>query len=233
MNFSNLDRDIARLILLQRTELISPILARLRKIFGRYFFTNFLSKYLISPSKINRGYYQLMLDEYNDLKKNIIFENKKILSVGSGMGGLEIIINSSSKNNFFTFIEKNYVSKKVLYGWDKNNNEAYNNLYKLKDFITNNGINVKNFEVYDFDNDVLPIKNYDLVISLYSLDYHYDFSFYIEYLRKISNENTQIIFDTIRPEYFQKVFKNVDIIKNEQKSIHGSKRVVCNKFKKN
>ena len=123
MNFVNLDREIARLILLQRTELVSLQLKKIRKLFGRYFFTNFASKYLISPKKISQKYYELMLDEYNDLKSTINFENKKILSIGSGMGGLEIIINSNSKNNFFTLIEKNYVSKKVLYGWDENNKE--------------------------------------------------------------------------------------------------------------
>ena len=40
------------------------------------------------------------------------------------------------------------------------------------------------------------------------------------------------IFDTIRPKHFQKVFENVDIIKNKQKSIHALKRIVCKKFKK-
>ena len=233
MNFVNLDREIARLILLQRTELVSLQLKKIRKLFGRYFFTNFASKYLISPKKISQKYYELMLDEYNDLKSTINFENKKILSIGSGMGGLEIIINSNSKNNFFTLIEKNYVSKKVLYGWDENNKEGYNNLELLRRFLSCNGIETKNCEVLDFDNDILPICNYDLIISLYSLDYHYDFSFYAEYLKRISNDKTYLIFDTIRPEYFKKIFKSVNIIKSEQKKIHSSKRVICKNFIQN
>ena len=53
-----------------------------------------------------------------------------------------------------------------------------------------------NFEIFDYDNDKLPIKKFDYIISLYSMDYHYDFSNYLEYLKKISNK-TKLIFDTI------------------------------------
>ena len=42
----HLNRDMAQLILLQRIELLSPFLKRIRKILGRYFFTNFASKYI-------------------------------------------------------------------------------------------------------------------------------------------------------------------------------------------
>ena len=48
----HLNRDIAQLILLQRIELLNPFLKRVRKILGRYFFTNFASKYFISPKLI-------------------------------------------------------------------------------------------------------------------------------------------------------------------------------------
>ena len=40
-------------------------------------------------------------------------------------------------------------------------------------------------KVFDFDNDTLPSKKFDVVISLYSLDYHYDFNQYTKYLNII------------------------------------------------
>ena len=86
------------------------------------------------------------------------------------------------------------------------------------------------FEIFDYDKDHLPSKKFDLIISLYSMDYHYDFSFYEKYIKQVSTENTKIIFDTIRPDYFKKVFQNVEIIDSKQKEIHSSKRVLCNKF---
>ena len=72
--------------------------------------------------------------------------------------------------------------------------------------------------------------NYDYIISLYSLDYHYDFSYYLKYLKHIMNESTEIIFDTIRPDYFSNIFEDVRIIETEQKSIHSSKRIICKNF---
>ena len=75
-----------------------------------------------------------MNEEYDLLKKHIEFDNKEILSIGSGMCGLELIINSKSSNPFFTIIEKNYISKKVIYGWDIENKEGYNDLKLLRDF---------------------------------------------------------------------------------------------------
>ena len=62
-----------------------------------------------------------MQKEYETLKKDIGFSNKKYLSIGGGLGGFELIINKDNKNNFFYFVEKNYVSKKVKYGWDEKN----------------------------------------------------------------------------------------------------------------
>ena len=42
---------------------------------------------------------------------------------------------------------------------------------------------------------------------------------------------TIIIFDTIRAEHFKNVFQNVDIIKEDNNTVHKSKRIVCKKFK--
>ena len=145
MGYFNLDRDIARLVLLQRTETATTRLKNLRKIFGRYIFTNFISKYFISPKSISTKYYELMLREMKQLQNYLSFENKKILSIGSGMCGLELLINSNSKNNFFSIIEKNYVSKKIKYGWDEKNDEAYNRIDLLDFFLVNNGMSRKNF----------------------------------------------------------------------------------------
>ena len=229
MRYLNLNRVIARLILLQRIELASLRLKKIRKVFGRYIFTNFISRFFISKSEINLQYYNEMNKEYDLLSKFINFDNKKILSIGPGMCGLELIINHKAVNPFFTIIEKNYISKKVIYGWDVENKEGYNNLKLLKNFLVDNKMK-NNFEIYDYDKNNLPIKNFDYIISLYSLDYHYDFSLYLEYIRKVSSENTKIIFDTIRPDDFKKIFYNVEIITSKEKRIHSSKRVLCNKF---
>ena len=82
----------------------------------------------------------------------------------------------------------------------------------------------------DFDKDNLPEIKFDVIISLLSLDYHYDFNLYAEYLKKVSKPNTKIIFDTIRNDYFREIFKKVEIIRSDLDTVHKSKRIICSQF---
>ena len=225
-----LNRDIARLAVLQRIELADPLLKKIRKVFGRYLFSNFFSKYLISIKTISDNYFKIMELEYGNIEE-FLAPNQNILCIGSGIGGLEAIINYKFKSCFFTFIERNFISKKIKYGWDNKNSEAYNSLKLLEDFLNMNNISSQNFEIINFDVNNLPKKKYDVITSLYSLDYHYKFEIYEKYLRESSNINTTIIFDTIRPEYFEKIFKNVKIIKEDKNTLHRSKRLCCKTFR--
>lgn len=226
-----INKEIAQLIILQRNELINPTLRKVRKLFGRRFFTYFASKYLISPSVIGSKYFSVMKDEYEIISKFLDFNNKNILSIGSGLCGLELVINRNHNIKEFTIIEKDYVSNKVVYGWDSRNCEAYNNLNLVKLFLINNGMNEDKFEVFDFDSKNLPNKNFDIIISLFSLDYHYDFEIYLDYFKKIFKKDSKIIFDTIRADYFKNLFNNVQIISSKEDTVHKSKRIICEGLK--
>ena len=172
-----------------------------------------------------------MFKEFSTIKKFIDTNDKSFLSIGGGIGGLEVIINQSFKNNNYYFIERNYVSKKVKYGWGGTiNNEAYNDLKLQKDFLKMNEMHEDQINIFDYDKNNLPEKKFDIIISLLSLDYHYDFKIYLNYLKKVSNMNTKIIFDTIRAEYFKKIFKSVEIIRSDTNTVHKSKRIICSEF---
>ena len=225
-----LDKESARLIVLQRIELLNSFQKKIRKLFGRYVFSNFFLKFFINKNLIGSEYFTLMQNEYEMLKKEINYSNKKYLSIGGGLGGFELVINMQSKDNSFYFIEKNYVSKKVKYGWDDKNLEAYNDLSLVKDFLLQNGMEEKQIKIFDYDRDNFPTDKFDFIISLYSLDYHYNFDIYSNYLKKVSQKNTRIIFDTIRSDYFKKIFKNVKIIQSQNDTVHKSKRIICNEF---
>ena len=225
-----LNRDIARLAILQRIELANPFLKKIRKVFGRYLFSNFFSKYFVNIKVISNNYLKIMEAEYNNIEKFLV-RGQRILSIGSGVGGLEIIINSKFDSCIFTFIERDFISKKIRYGWDNLNSEGYNSLKLLEKFLNMNNLSSQNFELIDYDKNNLPEKKYDLITSLYSLDYHYKFEIYEDYLRKSSNSNTTVIFDTIRPEYFEKIFEKVEVIKEDNDTLHKSKRVFCKTFK--
>ena len=210
---------------------MSPLLTKLRKLFGRYIFSNFITKYFLNSNSIAKKYHVVMSKEFSTIERFIKNEYKSFLSIGGGIGGLELIINQNFKNNDYYFIERNYVSKKVKYGWGgMNNDEGYNNLDLQRNFLKLNEMGENQIKIFDYDNDNLPERNFDVIISLLSLDYHYDFNIYVEYLKKVSKINTKIIFDTIRAEYFKKIFKNVEIIRSDEDTVHKSKRIICSQF---
>ena len=148
-----LNRKEARLIILQRIELISDSLKKIRKVFGRYLFSNFISKYFLSTSGVAKAYFQNMQQEFETINSAIDLHNKDLLSIGGGLGGLELVINKNFNIKSFTFIEKNYVSKKVKYGWDNKNNEAYNDISIQRNFLTKNEMESSRFTIFDYDND--------------------------------------------------------------------------------
>ena len=231
MEAFKLDRNLAHLAVLQRIELTTSFQKKIRKLFGRYLFSKVFSKYMLDLDKISKDYYKIMYDEYLTIKK-FIKPNQNILSIGAGIGGLEVIINNSFKNENFTFIERNFVSKKIRYGWDNENREAYNKLNLLENFLITNLVEIKSFKIINFDTQRLPKENFNLITSLYSLDFHYDFKVYQEYLSSVSDNETIIIFDTIRANHFKDIFEDVLVIKEDDDTMHKSKRIACRKFKK-
>ena len=93
----------ARLIVLQRIELCSDFLKKIRKLFGRHFFSNFISKFFLNSKTIGKSYYNRMKEEFKTFDKYIDHNDKNVLSIGGGMGGLEVILNNNCEINFFDF----------------------------------------------------------------------------------------------------------------------------------
>ncbi len=231
MESFKLNRELAHLALLQRIELATSIQKKVRKFFGRFLFSKIISKYILNVNKISEDYYKIMHLEYQTIK-NFLDTNQNVLSIGAGIGGLEVIINNNYIGTNFTFIERDFISKKIKYGWDNKNEEAYNKLDLLENFLISNNIKRTNFNIINFDKSSLPEKKFNLVTSLYSLDFHYDFEIYRSYLSKVSDDNTIIIFDTIRSDFFKDIFEDVSVIKVDNDTLHKSKRIACRKFKK-
>ena len=225
-----LNRNLAHLALLQRIELADDKMKRIRKIFGRYLFSKVFSKYFINIEKISRNYFRVMEEEFNTIKK-FVTKKKTFLSIGAGIGGLELLILKTIPNSHVSFIEKNYVSDKIKYGWDNLNKEGYNDLNQLDTFLKNNKVSKERYQIFDFDEGNFPTRNFDILLSIYSLDYHYDFEIYSNYLKKMMKKESILIFDTIRPKYFENIFEHVEILKEDLNTVHKSKRIACRGFK--
>lgn len=232
MNSFEISNKTARLIVLQRIEIANSTLRYFRKIFGRYIFTSIITKFFLSAASVGKKYFKVMSNEFLTIKEYIQGENNNsFLSIGGGVGGLEAIVNHHLKNKNFYFIERNFISKKVKYGWGGLlNTEAYNNIIEQKNFLLNNRIQDSQINIFDYDKDELPKIKFDIIISLLSLDYHYDFEIYEKYLREVSTPRTKIIFDTIRADYFKDVFNNVKILNSQTNTVHKSKRILCSDF---
>ena len=102
MDIFKFDKEISQLVILQRIELLSPVLKKIRKLFGRYLFTKFVSRYLINTSIISKKYYHLMNEEILTIK-SFLKKELNILSIGSGIGGLESLILSLLSPSHFIF----------------------------------------------------------------------------------------------------------------------------------
>ena len=227
--YFNINRDMSRLILFQRNETMTLIQKKIRKLFGRFLFTQFFS-FLNNKDKISKKYFNICNKEFLFLKKYLSKKNLNILSIGGGVGGVESMVLSFSDNIKLDLIERNFISSKIKYFW--NPEEAYNKLNLSKEFINSNTKNYNNFSICDFNNKNILKKKYDLIFSLYSMDFHYGLETYKNFLLKRSHKKTLFVFDTIRPGDLKFFFRNVKVIKQIKKRIHSSARVVCKEIKK-
>ena len=217
---------MARLIIFQRNEILSKFQKIIRKVFGRYLFTQFFS-YLNNKDVVSKKYYEICNKEYLFIK-DALKGKKNILSIGGGMGGVESIILSNNDNISLHLIEKNFISKKIKYFW--NPKEGYNKLNLTKEFIISNSLKTTNFEIFNFENLDKIKKKYDLIFSFYSMDYHFDLNIYKKFFLKNSHAGTTYIFDSIRPEKLSKYFKYVKVLSKDKKKIHSSSRVICSEI---
>ena len=64
-------KKAARLIVLQRIELISSSLKKVRKIFGRFIFSSFITKFFLNEKLIGESYHNIMLNEFSTIEKFI------------------------------------------------------------------------------------------------------------------------------------------------------------------
>ena len=124
-----------------------------------------------------------MKEEVSTISK-FLWQNQNILSIGGGIGGLEVAIMKKFNQSNITFIEKDYISKKIRYpnilliplvAFDKNLNrvgygggfyDRYIPKLKKKKIIT---IGI----AYSFQKVVkIPINNYDIKLDFVVTEKH-------------------------------------------------------------
>ena len=223
-----------KLLLLQRIDLISEKQRFIRKKLGRFLFTNLFVNFFIPQKEIESKINEEFLKEFNSIKKYLPNTSKNILDIGCGLGVINIFLNDYySKKCNFTLIDKNYVDKKVAYGFD-NNSESYNKLEISKEFLILNGFKTEKLQLINADENFDLNQNYELIISLFSMGYHYPIENYINVIKKCSTKKTKVIFD-LSLEYnelnkVKEYFNKVVIIKKDDDVKQNYLRLLCSEI---
>ncbi|MAV82933.1 MAG: hypothetical protein CMI90_05685 [Pelagibacteraceae bacterium] len=222
--------------LFQRNEYLSSQQIKIRKLLGRYLFTKIFINFFNSLSDINDNLNKNFKKEFNDLIDHLPRTTSNILDIGSGLGVIDIYLNEhyNQKPNF-TLIDKNFIEKKVYYGFNSSG-QAYNNFKITKDFLLHNGLNSDQLSIFDADSNLLFDVKFDLVVSLLSMGYHYPLDQYLSVFKNNTHKNTVFIID-IAEEYNDKnqifnLFDSAKILYKSSLPRHNYIRICCIGFKK-
>lgn len=151
---------------------------------------------------------------------------KKIIDIGCGIGGIDVLISEHYKNDIqidlFDFPEQNeQYNEKIQYGFN-DKYLGYNSFDQTEKFLKANGIT--KYNLIDASYGSLPFytDEYDIVISLLSCGYHYPVKTYIEGIVDIISTKGILILDiregTDGIKEVEKYFKSVTIIATENKA---------------
>ena len=122
-------------ILFQRNELLTPCQKKVKWVFGRTLFTNLFVNFGSCKTRIEKKYFSICKKQFSEIENYFPKNAKNILSIGCGIGGVEYFFSNIGTVRKVDLIDRNFVSKKVIYGFDSKNLEAYNNLDYTKDFF--------------------------------------------------------------------------------------------------
>lgn len=150
-----------------------------------------------------------------------------VLDVGSGLGGINAVINKHFGGN---------ISVALLDGTDdapvvKEHSQTFNNMTVAKDFLKKNG--VQKFKGYSPRDGVRTRGDakYDLIVSFASYCFHYGPMVYMDFVKNHSHKDTVFIFDVRKEksDWIKQLFDNLghgEVIWEGKKAVriaYGSK----------
>jgi len=223
--------------LLQRNNYLTSIQKKIRKIFGRYLFTNFFINFFNPISKINYKLNNEFESEFKQLIKYLPNKVENVADIGCGLGIINILINNHfNKKIDFTLIDRDKIESKVSYGFDPKG-QFYNNFKLTSDLLIGNGIKKERLNLIDVNNKNNLTTKFDLVISLLSMGYHYPITQYLKFFIKNTHKKTIFIFDIANEhtkfEEISKIFVSTQIIKHSSEIRHNYTRICCKGLIKN
>ena len=112
-------------------------------------------------------------NDFNQIKPFLPAEALDILDIGCGVGGIDVLLAKFYGCPMLDLLDSN-IETPLYYGYKKEA-ACYNSFEATADLMESNGIFA--FNLID-KNDGVPEKEYDIVISLLSMGYHYPIDTY-------------------------------------------------------
>ena len=144
--------------------------------------------------KITMGNYLKEVDEFIKIYK--ITNGDHLVSIGPGNGVFETLLLKKIKfiNVLLIDIED---TKSQKHGFN-HKGSGYASLASTKLFLVNNGIPIETIKICNPRIHNIPKFKFDLLISLYSMGFHYPCNEYVDFIIKNSSLNSKIIYDKRR-----------------------------------
>lgn len=221
MNKITLSPKAVRLLLFQRSGYRHPVNRIFRGITKKLGVSHYYDKYLdfyllyrietLRTKTIAELYYSDLKEIFNNIKSYLPYKAIKILDIGAGMGGIDLLI--AKYYNYSTdifLLDKEGMSDKIVAGFHSNqiNFSHYNSFSLVKDFLVGNGVPISKIHTIDISNESFPQKIYfDLIISFLSWGFHYPVDTYIEDVYQSLHKNGILIIDIRKGTHGEKMLE--------------------------
>ena len=150
----------------------------------------------LSPGAWHKGYREHLLATYDSLAPYLPATCGSILDVGSGLGGIDVLISRHYKVN------TPYVPPPVVHLLDgladppvmHLHRETFNHMGVARDFLAANGLDVARFHGYGTDVDT-PLQRYDVICSFGAWCFHLPPELYLRFVRTACHPETILVLE--------------------------------------
>jgi len=195
----NIPDDAYYYILLQRTSYQRSLNRYFRRANLGGVYDRYLLKVIEASRKdeISQLYSIDMQSEFDTFRDLLPKNAKKILDIGCGIGGIDILIFNHyipSEIDIF-LLDKEGVSREVYYGYH-GKGAFYNSLILAKKFLTANSVPQNKISTFDIDSVDFPKDTkFDVIVSLISWGFHYPVETYLNDAYATLSDNGVVILD--------------------------------------
>jgi SAM-dependent methyltransferase len=167
---------------------------------------------LLLSNRTKRLFSLDMEKEIDTIKQYLPSEPKKILDIGCGVAGIDIMLNKYYSEKGvrpeFYLLDKSQVNSRVYYGFERQA-AYYNSLDIAKELLVSNGVKRDLVHLQEVsESKIFPDSKFDLVVSLISWGFHYPVSTYLDQVYDLLNNGGRLIIDVRKESGGEKLLES-------------------------